>query len=269
MYKLVAMLLIGMLAACGGSGSPSVPHTPDPHTDIDITEDEVIVVEYIIDLSYGPQLYDLVVPKELTDKPVIMLVHGGGWFRGSKDDREKGSFAGVAEHYAQKGHPVVIINYTLGPHPMGLNDVILAKDYFSAQYGRPVIMLGVSAGGHLVTLAAQQSSQNVLGVVSASGIYDFTADVGLSPMESIVSNYLESASPESASPAFYDVDFPLFMIHGIEDLVVYVSQCLIMQNKFGIDCMVVDKKAHNIVMQDYPEIEQFIDGLTEQYLLGR
>lgn len=55
-------------------------------------------------------------------RPCLVLVHGGAWIAGSKDDL---NIANIAQHYAEKGWVVATINYRLGTHKIPSYDMYL------------------------------------------------------------------------------------------------------------------------------------------------
>jgi acetyl esterase len=72
------------------------------------------------DLSYGRDarhLADIYTPEKRSDTPhpAIILFHGGGFVRGSKQDREN---AGL--FFARQGFVVVAANYRLAPEPVAV-----------------------------------------------------------------------------------------------------------------------------------------------------
>ena len=116
------------------------------------------------DIAYGSdaaQRLDLYRPAAAVKAPILMMVHGGGWWRGDKGN------AAVVEnklsHWIPKGFVFVSVNYRLvpGADPIGqANDVAKALAFVqahAAQWGgdpEQVVLMGHSAGAHLVALLA-------------------------------------------------------------------------------------------------------------------
>lgn len=144
-------------------------------------------VKLLRDVAYGPdkqQKYDVYIPKQAANAPVIFMVHGGGWKRGDK------AMDTVVENkvafWAPRGFIVVSTNYRMLPanDPVGqARDVALAIRSASEQVagwgGDPgkFILMGHSAGAHLVTLLSSsrelQGDLRWLGTVSLdSAAYD-------------------------------------------------------------------------------------------------
>ncbi len=124
--------------------------------------------------------------------PVILFVHGGSWIAGDKDQR--GRIRAVGQSLARQGFVAVLINYRLSPrvkHPEHVKDVARAFAWVSKNIadhgGDPdrIVLVGHSAGGHLVTLLVADESylsdralgldararKSIRAVVSLSGVY--------------------------------------------------------------------------------------------------
>lgn len=124
--------------------------------------------------------------------PVLIFVHGGGWFTGDKDFF--GVHRGVARALARRGYVVVVPNYRLSPevkHPVHVQDVGRAFAWTMKNVARHggdpsrVILMGHSAGAHLVSLLATDPEQwgkaadgpaagdfsKIAGVVGLCGVY--------------------------------------------------------------------------------------------------
>jgi len=136
------------------------------------------------DLAYGAhpqQRYDVYLPTGTKPgAPVLLMVHGGGWRRGDKDN--PGVAGDKAAHWLARGFVFVNIDYRLLPEADPLQQ---AADVAAAvadvqkrapQWGadpRRVVLMGHSAGAHLVallgaspSLLAQAGAGRPLGVVA-------------------------------------------------------------------------------------------------------
>jgi len=101
---------------------------------------------------------DLYLPRAAVRAPAAVLVHGGAWAWGSRDQ-----MAGLAESLAEQGVAAMNISYRLAPEhkfPAQLIDVAAAlgwlrlhADTYRIDSSR-VAGIGYSAGGHLVMLLA-------------------------------------------------------------------------------------------------------------------
>ncbi|MBK6993801.1 MAG: carboxylesterase family protein [Lewinellaceae bacterium] len=58
-----------------------------------------------------------------SQRPLLVLVHGGAWVGGCKDDAS--GLAVIAQEMAQRGYVVASVNYRLGWHKVALSSPIL------------------------------------------------------------------------------------------------------------------------------------------------
>lgn len=116
----------------------------------------------ISDEVYGPHdrnRLDVYVPSSTaTEKPVLVFIHGGGFFSGDKAWSAK-CWGNVGYFFAQRGIVTVTVNHRLVPHveyPGGADDVQLAREWvyrnvaekrFGSGSPHKVILLGHSSGG--------------------------------------------------------------------------------------------------------------------------
>jgi acetyl esterase/lipase len=157
-------------------------------------------VEIIKNVSYfdgadrdpGRHKLDLYLPKEVSKFPTVVFVHGGAWTMGSKDGFLHLPGHRAADHgnfFAEKGIAAVHVNYRLSPkvqHPEHITDVARSIAWVRrniAKYGGDpdnIFLMGHSAGGHLVALAATDpkylqaeglTPQMIRGVIGVSGVY--------------------------------------------------------------------------------------------------
>jgi acetyl esterase/lipase len=137
-------------------------------------------------LHYGPQWRQVtdVFASPSPNSPLVVLVHGGGW----RSYSALSLFASESMALQQQGFTVFDMNYnqdseTTPAFPLEPNDVMSATHWAMANAARfnadpgAVVLLGGSAGGHLVSLAAEEldaaSPGTVKGVVSLSGPMSF------------------------------------------------------------------------------------------------
>ena len=125
---------------------------------------EVPGARVLRDVTYGRdprQRFDVHVPRGAHDAPVLFMVHGGGWRNGDK------ALDGVVENKAKRwlrhGVIVVSVNYRMLPDAdplMQARDVAAAlaaaQRKVATLGGDPdrFVLMGHSAGGHLVALLA-------------------------------------------------------------------------------------------------------------------
>ncbi|MCX5724968.1 MAG: alpha/beta hydrolase [Nitrospirae bacterium] len=116
------------------------------------------------DLAYGTdpqQRLDVYIPAQAKSAPIMFMVHGGAWMIG-----DKGASAFVSNkvaHWLPKGYILVSSNYRMSRQPNPLDqadDIARALAFVQTKApswgGDPtrVLLLGDSAGAHLVSLLA-------------------------------------------------------------------------------------------------------------------
>lgn len=119
--------------------------------------------------SYGAdpaQAVDIYIPPNVPrDAPVIVMVHGGAWKIGDKANT--GSVENKLRHWLPKGFVFVSVNYRMLPQAMAYaqaQDVAAALRWtqsHAADWGandRKIILMGHSAGAHLVALLSSKPS---------------------------------------------------------------------------------------------------------------
>lgn len=112
---------------------------------------------------------DMYFPKSGKDKvfPAVLLIHGGGWITGSKEN-----LGVMAQHLALHGYVAITLSYTLSteaPYPASVLDIKTAISWMRANaekyYLDPdkIAIMGTSAGAQLATL---------VGLTPNSAIYE-------------------------------------------------------------------------------------------------
>jgi acetyl esterase/lipase len=122
---------------------------------------------YRMDVAYGSdalQKLDVYMPSQTAhNAPIIVMVHGGGWYQGDKFDNPV--VRNKVEYWVRRGVIFISVNYPLVPNSDPLQQarsVAQGLGYaqkHAAEWGgdsRKVILMGFSAGGHLVSLLAAQ-----------------------------------------------------------------------------------------------------------------
>lgn len=162
-------------------------------------------------------------------KAIIVMVHGGGWRRGSRQ-----GIAAYGQVLASLGFLAVAGEYRLldeAPWPAQLEDVHTATKWaaeHASKCGLPpgrLALLGFSAGGHLALLAADDLKDQVAAVIALFPPVELVTGTP-DPGQTAASKLLEDAATEAAArlasplhragPRFP----PTFLIHGAEDWVV-------------------------------------------------
>ncbi|MEJ2864284.1 alpha/beta hydrolase [Actinomycetospora flava] len=115
--------------------------------------------------------------------PLVVVVHGGGWFEG-----DKGDVLGIVQSLNAAGYATAAVGYRLSgeaPFPAAVVDVATAVRWVRAHastYGvdaSRIALMGLSAGGHLASMVAVTGGEtDVLGddaAPFASGVADDVA----------------------------------------------------------------------------------------------
>jgi acetyl esterase/lipase len=127
-------------------------------------------------VSYGPSSQEVanIYMSANPNSPTVVLVHGGGW----RKQMSLGKFASEAYRLREEGFTVFEINYDQDTaytpaFPLEPSDVVTATRWAIANGPRynadpnNVVLLGGSAGGNLVALAAEELDAAKAGTVNA------------------------------------------------------------------------------------------------------
>ena len=201
------------------------------------------------DLIYGrvegsALLADVGYPAGQEGLPAIIYVHGGRWRAGSRTGRN----ALDVEQWAKFGYFAMTIDYRLvggSPAPAPYVDMLCAIRWVHAHAGEygidpeRVYLIGNSAGGHMVALAAtlgegpferaggwEEARSDVAAVISAAGAYELNllswGDLW-TPVEGDVAAARRLASPIHQIAADSK---PILVIHSDDDRSVPVQQAI-------------------------------------------
>ncbi len=210
---------------------------------------------------------DLYLPKNATNAPLIVWIHGGAWLEGDKDRTP-------AQIFVEEGYAVASINYRLSQHAVFPAQIIDCKSAIrwlrvhAKDYGyNPdrMVAWGTSAGGHLVALLGTAGdvkefdtgenlgvSSRVQAVVDFFGPTDFTQmsrfpstikhDAPDSPESKLIGGAVPDnrAKAARANPITYVTadDPPFLIMHGDKDQLVPVNQSELLEaalKKAGVD----------------------------------
>ncbi|MBB3221887.1 alpha/beta hydrolase [Pseudoduganella umbonata] len=145
--------------------------------------------------------------------PVVIFLHGGGFIRGDKADREA-----VGHYFSRHGVLAVLPNYRLGPRhrwPAGAEDVssvlAWARTHVAAHGGDPghIVLAGESAGAAHVAAATlvrrfhPAEGLNIAGAFLASGVYN-------AELELLARAQLNIATPDPRNEAYFGTDFTAY-----------------------------------------------------------
>jgi acetyl esterase/lipase len=228
------MLLSLALYSCqkDGGGSAPVP----------------LAAESRIDLAYGTdpqQKMDVYLPASRSESStkVIFLVHGGAWNQGDKAD-----FNTYVDTLKKRlpGYAIININYRLATgtanfFPVQEEDVKAAIEFIISKRSEyhisdKFVLLGASAGGHLVLLQAyKNASPKIKAVVDFFGPTDLVSMYNnpANPLIPVVLQQVIGGDPVSKAMMYHDsspLNFvtaqspPTLILHGDADIVVAISQ---------------------------------------------
>jgi acetyl esterase/lipase len=179
--------------------------------------------------------------------PLIVMVHGGGWYSGDRHELPP-----LNRYLAGRGYAVAALDYRLAPawtYPAPLEDVQAAVAFLAAHAGdyavdpSRVVLMGRSAGGHLALMtaygdAAALGGARVAGVVAYYAATDLAAlartDCAdpFTDLRQVTSQLIGAAVDDAldryhaASPLTYAArrQPPTLLVHGARDATVPVAQ---------------------------------------------
>ncbi|MBF4506871.1 alpha/beta hydrolase [Flavobacterium sp. JLP] len=243
-------------------------------------------------LAYGKstqQVLDLYIPDgNLSDVPVVILIHGGAWSMGGLEYTRK-----HAQDICNQGFVVANVDYRYVTDKISAQDLLadintavnyvsdLSTKYGYAKNGYHIV--GISAGAHLALLygytkknvksitalcaPSRLDSREALEYLKKTGIFDIVEKLAGT---NINANGINPALTD-ISPYNTISNIPTLLIHGDADPVVNVSQS---QNLYaelkskGVETKLIirEGKGHDVGMNS-PETEtQNIKDITEWIL---
>jgi acetyl esterase/lipase len=211
------------------------------------------------DVSYatvnGQELrLDLYLPRGVANPPLIVWVHGGAWFRGSKAD--------PPVEFVSSGFALASLDFrpsTESPFPGQVHEIKAAVRFLRAMASRygyrsdPIAIAGASSGAHLATLVGVTSgskelegrvggyfdqSSSVQAIVSYYGASNLTTilsqstpygvGVRVPALEQLLGGKPDAVpnAAKLASPVFHvdAADPPLLLFHGDQDPQMPINQ---------------------------------------------
>jgi len=228
--------------------------------ELELKINEPLVKTEQLNISYGDdnlQKYDIYLPANRTklNTKIFILVHGGSWVSGDKNDMEY--LVSMLQlnfpHYA-----IININYRLATltkpaFPMQINDIEQVINHLQLnaetyQISNGLAFIGTSAGAHLSLLYSYKydTSQNVKMVCSIVGPTNFT-DINYvnSPNYSNFETTMQliTGVNYADNPAFYeelspyhvatDTSPPTILFYGAQDELIPTSQGVDMHEKLN------------------------------------
>ena len=160
--------------------------------------------------------------------PTLVFVHGGGWNEG-----DKALYKFIGDGFAKEGFDVVVPNYRLHPeavYPSMVEDTARAARWAVEAFGRPVVLMGHSAGGYnaLQTVFAPEIGleAGLETCADVAGVIALAAPTGAAPLDeepyiSVFPNrFTGDDAPLGRLRAGLERVPPILLVHGAEDEVV-------------------------------------------------
>jgi acetyl esterase/lipase len=249
------LLIVGLAVMAGSCSKSSDANEPDP---------SVSTASTMKDVSYGAdskQKLDLYLPANRTSNstPLLVIIHGGGWSGGDKSlfDSYITQFQQRLPNFAFANLNYRLVSMNMNKFPTQENDIKSAMKFLmdnteKYQFSRDVVILGISAGGHLGMLQGYKHHD----VVKPKAIVSFFGPVDLidlykNPVDSIMPPILQTITGYSlaqnqtvyrdASPIFFvdENSPPTMLLHGGKDHLVPLRQAYMMRDKLA------EKKVRN------------------------
>ena len=212
---------------------------------------------------------DLAMPENFGDslRPALVIIHGGGWRAGSKQDR---AYRSLLLDYAFKGYVTISVEYRFiqeAPFPACIEDVKCAVRWLKAhakQYRVDTSRIGAyghSAGAHLALMLAMIPAS--AGMEGDGGWNEYSSSVtsvaGGSTPTLLPSRFGDSLK---YSPAFYITANlpPILLLHGTDDNVVRVETA---------DAFIEKLKAAGAKDVNYERIQGGNHGVVYESFLDR
>jgi acetyl esterase/lipase len=247
----------------------------------------------IHDLSYGAdtaQRMDVYLPanRSVSSTKSIILIHGGGWNSGSKND-----FVTYIDSFQKRmpDYAIFNLNYRLvngsNLFPTQEQDVKTAIDFIvknSGKYGinkNKLVLLGASAGGHLALLQGYKYSHpKVAAIIDFFGPTDLVTmfQKPWHPYVPFVLQMITGTTPkqnlslyQQSSPINYvsSHSAPTLILHGGSDNIVNVSQSKSLKEKLdkaGVknELVIYPGKSHGwhgpALSNSFDRIESFLES---------
>jgi acetyl esterase/lipase len=289
-----ALAALVALAGCGPTGTEServegVVVSSNPHLATDPTVPTTVDIAYAT-IDGQPLYLDACRPADfdpLTDtaRAAIVVVHGGSWARGSKNDI---AWRAVCQWLAKAGYPTFAVDYRLAPEhpfPAAIDDVSAAVRWLRdpeqvTRFGIDPARIGAfggSAGGNLVSLLGTRGSggldtgSRVAAVAELSGPIDLTGVAATDDFIPVQLSYLgcadytncPAAALASANTRVDGSDPPFLVVHSTEELIPIGQARLFVQalRDAGVDTtyVTVEGRLHSIAMIDDALKQRILD----------
>lgn len=241
---LITAVLVLTVAALSGCYSHLNSHPGESRDHVSYNLDSKIENIVYTNASWPTPLHaDLYLPQKRGLRPVVLMIHGGGWANRSRDD-----MAGISNKLARQGYAVLNVNYRFAPrytYPAQVHDLQQALAWIADNANRYRLDLnrvntwGYSSGAHLAALIGGIDQHDHLGAdvkplprirsVVAGGIPSDLRKYTGSPIVMRFMGGDRDEMPEryaEASPVYHvsSDDPPVFLYHGKLDFLVTEDQ---------------------------------------------
>lgn len=258
-----------------------------------VVQEKDLPAKTIFEVSYGKdtaQTMDIYLPahRSRDSTKSIVLIHGGGWNSGSKKD-----FISYVDSFRKRlpDYAIFNINYRLvngsNLFPTQEQDVKTAIDFItgnSTEYHinkNKLVLLGVSAGGHLALLQGYKyNNPKVAAIIDFFGPTDLVAmfQKPWNPYVPFVLQMITGTTPKQnaalykqSSPINYvsSQAAPTLILHGSNDKIVNISQSKSLKDKLdkaGVksEFVIYQGKSHGwygeTLINSFDRIEKFLES---------
>lgn len=202
-------------------------HSPQVRVYSDIPYREGESASWVLDVA------EPVADTLVTQRPAIVIIHGGGWRAGSKHHMV---YRDLLIDYALQGYVTLSVEYRFdqeAPFPACIEDVKCAVRWLKAHANELRVdperigLYGHSAGAHLALMVAVSSDNASL---EGDGPYrDFSSSVACCAAGSPPTEIGNPKSPWSLHPEWWPIGYitsdvpPLLLLQGIDDAIVKVE----------------------------------------------
>ena len=233
-------------------------------------------------IKYGDhqqQRMDVFLPaKFISESPVVMIVHGGGWKFGHKEHMK------MIQNFLLKNNiPSINIDYRLlkknvryqqqvediGKAVLKSNELAESYHFKPSNY----ILLGESAGGHLALIYGYKNPQKIKKLISMSSPTDFYSETyqkskyyprSIGVFQKVVGEKFKKnkESFEKASPVANVSNIPTLIFQGERDFLVNKSQGL------ALDSVLTAKNIPHqfVLMKNSGHVPRFIKRKREGFI---
>jgi acetyl esterase/lipase len=181
--------------------------------------------------AYGDdpaQVYDVRLPERPTRGLTVVVVHGGFW----RPEYDRAHASRQAQAFADAGYPTAVVEYRRAGMPGGgwpgtaqdVRDAIAAIRRDPDLGHKPVVLVGHSAGGQLVTWAAAQPwAHGLRGAVSLGGVVDLGHGAATEVGGDAIPTFLGGSPTDvpdhyaAADPARLAPGIPVILVHSRDD----------------------------------------------------